>query len=321
MLKLSRLDPSFTQEVLAEPGGGNLFLCYSCGTCMSTCLVKRYHDDFNPRRLLRMAALGMREQALSSPTYWLCSACDACYKRCPQGIHISDLMKAVRNIAVRNGYQKPFPTAKVNAELCSGCSICPKVCPYEAIHMAIREGNGAGQVAEIHEALCMNCGLCAAACPSLAIHVEDFEHEEVLARLAAGGWLDSAPSPKIAVFICNWCLRAEEDVVGLNGYPPNIRIVSVPCSGRVDPLFILFALQQGADGVLVAGCASGECHYRRGNYIEQGRLALLQDILRDVGLPEARVHFARLGAADRGKLPRIVEQMAAEVAALNGGGK
>lgn len=321
MLNLSRLDPSFTQEVLAEPGGEHLFLCYSCGTCMSTCLVKRYNEEFNPRKLLRMAALGMRAQALQNPTYWLCSACDACYTRCPQGIHISELMKAVRNIAIRSGLETPFPTAEVDVKTCSGCSVCPKVCPYEAIQMVTISLNGAERsVAQVNKSLCMNCGLCAAACPSLAIKVEGYSAEEVLARLAADGWLDSENSePKIAVFLCNWCLRAEEDVAKLESYPPNIRIVNVPCSGRVDPLFVLFALQQGVDGVLVAGCLSGECHYKHGNYIEQGRLSLLGSMLGEMGVAKKRMRFERFGPADRGKFSRVLEQMVADVAALNGG--
>ena len=318
MLNLSRVDPSFTQEVLAEPGGSNLFLCYSCGTCMSTCLVKRYNSEFNPRKLLRMATLGMRGAALANPTHWLCSACDACYKRCPQDIHISDVMKAVRNVAVRSGATNPFATAVVDAEKCSSCSICPKSCPYQAIQMVQKmEGSRERHVAHIDSSLCMSCGICTAACPSLAITLEDFTLETVLARLGGGGWLDTPESnPKLAVFMCNWCLRADEDVAALDGLPPNVRVVSVPCSGRVDPLLILVALTEGADGVLVAGCTGGECHYKQGNIIEKGRVALLNSALGSAGLPKGKVRFEQFGAADRGKFTQVVEQM---VGALAGG--
>ncbi len=321
MLNLSRLDQAFTDEVMAEPGGENLLLCYSCGTCMSTCLVKRYNDEFNPRRLLRMVALGMREAALASPTYWLCSACDACYKRCPQNIHISDIMKAVRNVAVRRGYRPPFATAVVNEDKCSACAICVRACPYQAIHTGSKGGNGEERiVAVVDETLCMACGVCAGACPSLAIQVEDFRHEEMLARLGAHGWLDAPlDEPKIAAFVCNWCLRADEDVADLGEFPPNVRIVHVPCSGRVDPLLVLFALQQGADGVLVAGCKPGECHYRQGNYIEHGRLLLLQEMMTEMRMPPERVRFAQFGAADRGKFAQTVKEMGRDLATLDGG--
>lgn len=322
MLNLRRLDPSFTQEVVAEPGGEHLFLCYSCGTCMSTCLVKRYNSQFNPRKLIREVALGMREQALADPTYWLCSACDACYHRCPQGIHISDVMRAVRNISIRQGGQPPFETASVDTDICSGCSTCARVCPYQAITMIQKEAQGiVHKVSYVDPTLCMACGICTAACPSLAITLPDFAHEEILTRLGAGGWLEQPfAEPKLAAFVCNWSLRAEEDVAALDAYPPNVRIVNVPCSGRVDPLFVLLALQQAVDGVLVVGCTPGDCHYKEGNQVEHGRLALLNTVLGDTGIDPRRVRFQRLGMADRGQLPLAVKGMLDDLASLNGGG-
>ena len=262
----------------------------------------------------------MRAAAIADQTHWLCSACDACYKRCPQGIHISEVMKAVRNVAVRSGATNPFATAVVDVEKCSSCSICPKSCPYQAISMALKMENGRERhVAHVDATLCMSCGICTAACPSLAITLEDFTLETVLARLGGGGWLDTLSSkPKLAVFMCNWCLRADEDVAALDDFPPNVHIVNVPCSGRVDPLLILIALTEGADGVLVAGCTGGECHYKQGNIIEKGRVALLNSALGSAGLPAGKVRFAQFGAADRGKFAQVVEQM---VGALAGGAK
>jgi heterodisulfide reductase subunit C len=321
MLNLSRLDPDFTDKVLAEPGGEHLFRCYSCGTCMSACLVKRYNEEFNPRRLIRMVALGLQDKALTNPTYWLCSACDACYERCPQEIHISDVMKAVRTVAIREGYEPPFATAEVDTVLCSGCSTCARVCPYEAIAMVEETQNGeVHTVSSVDANLCMACGICAATCPSLAITAPDYSHLEVLTRLGAGGWLDAEfDETKLAVFVCNWSLRAEEDVALQDSFPSNVRVVNVPCSGRVDPLFLLFALRGGVDGALVIGCRPGECHFKEGNYIEHSRLSLLGTVLGQVGIDKRRVRFERLGAADRGRFEQVVEGMLTDVAALNGG--
>ena len=138
----------------------------------------------------------------------------------------------------------------------------------------------------------------------------------------AGGWLEASyDAPKIAAFVCNWCLRADEDMAALDRVPPNVRVVSVPCSGRVDPLFVLHALRTPADGapvdgVLVAGCTPGECHYKEGNSIEQSRLLLLQMMMTNLGMDARRVRFARFGAADRGKFEQTLAEMATELAAV-----
>ena len=184
--------------------------------------------------------------------------------------------------------------------------------------MIVREENGREHmVSYVDPTLCMSCGICAASCPSLAITVPDFSHEQILTQLGAGGWLDqSHDEPKLAVFVCNWSLRADEDVALLDFCPPNVRIVRVPCSGRVDPLFALFVLEQAVDGVMVVGCQPGECHYKDGNYIEHSRLSLLKTVLGSLGMKESRLRFERLGAADRGRFASVVDNMLAE---LNGG--
>jgi len=315
MPRLSGFDPNFKEEVLAEPGGENLYRCFSCGTCMASCLVWRVNPDFNPRRILRMVMLGMRGEVLSSPVIWLCSACDVCYPRCPQGIHVSELMKAIRNIAIREGYEPPGPVAMVDEELCSGCAVCAMACPYEAIELVAKQpSDGRRPVAQVDKFLCLNCGICAAACPSGAVSIEEFGDKEIAMQMQAGNWFaEKGLEPKIMVFICNWCLRANADLVRLNQLPPNIRVINIPCSGRMDPSFALFALKEGADGVLVVGCQPGECHYRRGTYIGQGKMGLLEQVFAQMGIVDGRVRFARIGAADRGKFPRLVKGMVAEV--------
>ena len=87
--------------------------------------------------------------------------------------------------------------------------------------------------------------------------------------------------PKILAFLCNWCSYAGADLAGTSRmqYPPNVRVIRVPCSGRVNPMFIVEALRQGADGVLVSGCHPGDCHYLAGNYYARRRFALLQRYL------------------------------------------
>jgi coenzyme F420-reducing hydrogenase delta subunit len=124
--------------------------------------------------------------------------------------------------------------------------------------------------------------------------------------------------PKIVAFLCNWCSYAGADLAGISRiqYPPSIRIIRVPCSGRIDPLFILASLQKGADGVLVSGCHPGECHYLTGNYSARRKFALLKSLLGYVGLEEDRVQFSWVSASEGARFARVVEQVTARITAL-----
>jgi heterodisulfide reductase subunit C len=101
---VSTFDPRFRDEIAAEPGGEHIRRCYSCSTCTAGCPVASVTDKYNPRRIVHMALLGMREQVLTSDFVWLCSVCYTCYERCPQDVRIPELMNAIRNIAVREGH-------------------------------------------------------------------------------------------------------------------------------------------------------------------------------------------------------------------------
>jgi heterodisulfide reductase subunit C len=110
IVDLGQLDAGFRLEITAEPGGERFMRCFSCGTCVAGCPVagttagRAWAEEYNPRRIIRMALLGMREQVLTSKFVWLCSTCYTCYERCPQDVHIPELMNAIRNIAVREGH-------------------------------------------------------------------------------------------------------------------------------------------------------------------------------------------------------------------------
>lgn len=104
IIDVGGLDPEFRNEIVAEPGGERFLRCFSCGTCVAGCPVAGRTERYNPRRIVRMALLGMRQEVLASEFVWLCSTCYTCYERCPQDVHIPDLMNAIRNIAVREGY-------------------------------------------------------------------------------------------------------------------------------------------------------------------------------------------------------------------------
>jgi len=106
--------------------------------------------------------------------------------------------------------------------------------------------------------------------------------------------------PNIVGFLCNWCSYAGADLAGTSRikYPANIKTIRVMCSGRVDPVMIMQALKKGADGVLIAGCHPGDCHYQSGNYKANRRIMLLKKLLQELGIEEKRVRFEYVSASE-----------------------
>lgn len=124
--------------------------------------------------------------------------------------------------------------------------------------------------------------------------------------------------PQIVGFLCNWCSYAGADLAGTSrlSYPANIRVVRVPCSGRVDPLFVARALKEGADGVLVLGCHPGDCHYSDGNYHARRRFAVMQELLFFLGYERGRVRLDWVSASEGVKFARVVSEFTEQVRQL-----
>lgn len=124
--------------------------------------------------------------------------------------------------------------------------------------------------------------------------------------------------PRILAFLCNWCSYAGADLAGVSRiqYPPNVRVIRVPCSGRVNPMFILRALQQGVDGVLVSGCHPGDCHYLTGNYFARRRFLVLQRMLEFCGLEPGRVQFSWVSASEGQKFADVIREVTESIRAL-----
>jgi F420-non-reducing hydrogenase iron-sulfur subunit len=121
--------------------------------------------------------------------------------------------------------------------------------------------------------------------------------------------------PRILALLCNWCSYAGADLAGVSRiqYPPTIRVVRVPCSGRVDPLFILKSLQTGFDGVLVSGCHPGDCHYLSGNYVARRKFAILKTLLEFVGIEPERVQFSWISAGEGERFAQVMTKVTDDI--------
>jgi F420-non-reducing hydrogenase iron-sulfur subunit len=124
--------------------------------------------------------------------------------------------------------------------------------------------------------------------------------------------------PRIVVFACNWCSYAGADLAGVSRiqYPPTIRIIRVMCSSRVDPAFILKAFLKGADGVLVAGCHLGDCHYIEGNYNTEKRIKQTMKALEYVGFEPKRLRLEWISASEGPKFAGVVREFTEELKKL-----
>jgi F420-non-reducing hydrogenase iron-sulfur subunit len=129
---------------------------------------------------------------------------------------------------------------------------------------------------------------------------------------------DPGFKPKIVGFLCNWCSYAGADLAGVSRiqYPPNLRIIRVMCSGRIHPVFILEAFKNGADGVLVAGCHDGDCHYLSGNYKAQNRVTLLKEVLEQFGLEPERLRLEWVSASEGDRFATVIKDMTEEIKKL-----
>lgn len=132
------------------------------------------------------------------------------------------------------------------------------------------------------------------------------------------GAIDTTWKPKILAFCCNWCTYAGADLAGLNRmeYPADIRLLRVPCSGRVNPQYVLKAYQDGCDGVLVCGCHPGDCHYATGNYYAKRRMMVYKRLLEFLGLEPDRFIVRWISGSEAGKFCDTVMEVTERIREL-----
>ncbi len=125
-------------------------------------------------------------------------------------------------------------------------------------------------------------------------------------------------TPKIIAFLCNWCSYAGADLAGTSRlkYPPSILPIRVMCSSRVDPLFAIRAYLDGADGVLVAGCHPGDCHYQEGNYFTRRRFVMLKKVIEGIGLESDRLRLSWVSASEGQKYAKVATEFTKKIKEL-----
>ena len=133
------------------------------------------------------------------------------------------------------------------------------------------------------------------------------------AQSVPDGW-----RPHIVALVCNWCSYAGADMAGTTRlqYPSNVRMVRFPCTGRMSPLMILRAFEQGADGILVSGCHPGDCHYSEGNFYARRRFALLGKLMEFLGIEKERFNVQWISASEGRRLADVVSNFTEQIRKL-----
>jgi|GEM_PF-81218 len=288
------LEPRFKFEVAELPEGQNVKECFACGSCTGVCPVSQILPEFDPRKILHMISLGLKKHLLSSDLPWYCTGCSTCKFVCPQDVRFNDVIKALKLLALQDGYvdadtlSEMGKLAVVDERRCVGCLTCVRLCPFSA--PSIEEGKG---VAYIEPLKCVACGICVAECPVKAIELklsEDvrcFSSFDLLRKEEMG-------EPNIVAFCCHYTAYAcSQDLQNLPklGFPENVRVEIVPCSGSISISRLLNAFEEGADGVYVAGCLDDTCHNIKGSQIASNRVNYVRNILSQLNLDSSRIEM------------------------------
>lgn len=178
------INNAFSAEVSQLPGGEFLNRCFSCGACSGICPVSQAVSDFDPRKIIHMIRMGLKDRLLESELLWYCSSCRNCVFVCPQDVRFADIMSALRDKAYNDGLITDQDlidkgeAASIERDLCVSCLTCVRACPWE-----VPEIDDQG-VAVIKAKDCHGCGICVNECPAKAINLNQSEDEKLI--VAAG---------------------------------------------------------------------------------------------------------------------------------------
>ena len=175
------ITPAFNSEVTKAERGKHLNRCFSCGACSGICPVSQAITDFDPRKIIHMVRMGLKDRLLKSNLLWFCSQCKSCVFVCPQDVRFAEIVEALWAMAYEQGYitdQDILDKGKaawVERDQCVSCLTCVRVCPWE-IPKIDDEGIAAIDIRE-----CKACGICVAECPAQTIKLNQSEDEVLIA--------------------------------------------------------------------------------------------------------------------------------------------
>jgi heterodisulfide reductase subunit A len=208
--------------------------------------------------------------------------------------------------------------ASVDKDICVNCDACVVSCIFNAV-----EAEPFG-LPNIVEANCKGCGVCAAECPMGAMQLIHFTDQQIVAAIEALfkpkklASISESFEPIVLCFACQWCSYGAADLAGVSRiqYPPNVRILRVPCSGRVDVLHVLKAFQNGADGVIITGCHIGDCHYIDGNVKAKDRVDVMKKSLGALGIEPERLEIGFASSSEGQKFATMMTDFVEKIRKL-----
>jgi coenzyme F420-reducing hydrogenase delta subunit/NAD-dependent dihydropyrimidine dehydrogenase PreA subunit len=300
---------------------GELDKCIRCGYCYELCpLFKSYNWESDTPRGKLLLIHGMITGKLK-PTQEIiekifqCFYCKNCSDNCSAGVPVTEILTDARADLINAGFEVEGTIIQINEDLCSVCGVCVSLCKYDALKI-VDDGKDKKKVV-VDKIECRGCGLCLAACPSQAISQKEGcnvtlpeLHENVKEILRKDD------EKKLVVFACNYSifpglqLSESQTIINL----PYGVIVSM-CSGRVAPELILEAFEEGAWGVMVAGCPPEECDHN-GNYKTRRRLILLKKMLNELNIEPERVKLEWFSTGESSKLLNMINQFVEELEKL-----
>jgi coenzyme F420-reducing hydrogenase delta subunit/formate hydrogenlyase subunit 6/NADH:ubiquinone oxidoreductase subunit I len=291
--------------------------CIRCGYCYELCpLFKSNNWESDTPRGKLLLIYGMITGEVK-PTkeivdkIFQCFYCKNCSDNCSAGVPVTDILSDARADLIEQGFEVEGTIVKIDEDLCSVCGVCVPLCKYEALSIE-PDGKDKEKIV-VDKVECRGCGLCVSACPSGAItQKEGCEvtlpelHERVRKILEQDG-------KKLVVFACNWSMFPG---MQLSESPTLVKtpygvIVSM-CSGRVAPELVLNAFEEGAWGVMVAGCPPEECDHD-GNYKTRRRLVLLKNVLKELNIDPKRIKLDWFSTGESAKLQNAINGFVKEL--------